>query len=86
MARNRTTTLLRQLVPSLLVAIPIVKSLALTQAATAVMPDCPICVTTFVQCPGLRCGNGECEGYNVDSCGTGEICSTFCGGACAGTC
>lgn len=78
--------LVRQLVPSLLVAIPIVKSLAFTQAAFAVVPDCPICVDTRVECPGSTCAPGVCEGWNVDSCGSGEICSTFCGGACTGTC
>ena len=86
MDRKFAMNVLRQVAPSLLVAIPVVKSLALTHAASAVI-DCPICVDTHVVCPGTRCGDGSCEGWNVDNCpGSGEICSTFCGGPCTGTC
>jgi hypothetical protein len=82
----RGESLWRYAIPSLAVAVPLVRSIAFGSATSMVHPLVPECTDVHIVCPGGGpCPNGHCHGLVVDD-HDGAICDTFCGGDCDGHC
>jgi hypothetical protein len=82
----RAGSIWRYAIPSIAIAVPLVKSMAFGSAASLV-PLVPECTDVHIVCTGSRCLNNfnHCQGLVIDN-HDGATCDTFCGGDCDGHC